>query len=162
MRAPVIRRTEQTVDPTATASTLSDSVPLIVATDVSSQTGLNPSTGRFSPTCNVIVLGSSPSAFAPAGRRARQPMSSAIFRMDGENQPARVLSKVMRRALGMSLHTGWAACVVVAGSAQGPEVVAIQVMLIQGDAEGVRLRGEAAMEGAIPGKGRPGAEAGVI
>jgi hypothetical protein len=55
--------------------------------------------------------------------------------MDGENQPARVLSKVMRRALGMSVHTGWAACVVVAGSARKPEIVANQVIEILGDAE---------------------------
>ncbi|MFL5378067.1 MAG: hypothetical protein ACJ787_09135 [Myxococcales bacterium] len=41
----------------------------------------------------------------------------------------------MRRALGMSLHTGWAACVVVAGSARDPEIVANQVIEILGDAE---------------------------
>jgi hypothetical protein len=41
----------------------------------------------------------------------------------------------MRRALGISTHTGWAACVVVGGSLSKPEIVANEVVDVLGDAE---------------------------
>ena len=46
-----------------------------------------------------------------------------------------VASGAPRRALGISVHTGWGACVVVGGSPQRPEVIANQVVEILGDAE---------------------------
>jgi hypothetical protein len=39
------------------------------------------------------------------------------------------------RALGISIHTGWAACVVVDGSLARPEIVANEVIEILGDSE---------------------------
>jgi hypothetical protein len=39
------------------------------------------------------------------------------------------------RALGISPHTGWAACVVVGGTLRRPEIVANQVVDVLGDAE---------------------------
>jgi len=41
----------------------------------------------------------------------------------------------MRRAIGISVHTGWGACVVVSGSLARPEIVANQVIDILGDPE---------------------------
>ena len=41
----------------------------------------------------------------------------------------------MSRALGISVHTGWAACVVVGGSLSKPEIVANQRVEVLGDAE---------------------------
>ena len=41
----------------------------------------------------------------------------------------------MRHALGISVHTGWAACVVVGGSLQKPAIVARDIIEILGDAE---------------------------
>jgi hypothetical protein len=41
----------------------------------------------------------------------------------------------MRRAMGISTHTGWAACVVVSGSPREPEIVVNEVIEILGDAE---------------------------
>jgi hypothetical protein len=41
----------------------------------------------------------------------------------------------MRRALGISVHTGWGACVVVGGSLRKPEILANEVIEILGDAE---------------------------
>lgn len=41
----------------------------------------------------------------------------------------------MQRALGISVHTGWAACVVVAGSPAQPEILANKVIEILGDSE---------------------------
>jgi hypothetical protein len=41
----------------------------------------------------------------------------------------------MRYALGVSPHTGWAACVVVGGSLAKPEVVANELIEILGDSE---------------------------
>jgi len=41
----------------------------------------------------------------------------------------------MRRALGISVHTGWGACVVVGGSFPQPEVVAKEVVEILGNSE---------------------------
>jgi hypothetical protein len=41
----------------------------------------------------------------------------------------------MKRALGISVHTGWAACVVAGGSPGAPEIVASAVIEILGDAE---------------------------
>jgi hypothetical protein len=39
------------------------------------------------------------------------------------------------RALGISIHTGWAACVVVGGTLAKPEIVASQVVHVLGDDE---------------------------
>ena len=39
------------------------------------------------------------------------------------------------RALGISLHTGWAACVVVGGSLQKPQIFANEIVEILGDSE---------------------------
>jgi hypothetical protein len=52
-------------------------------------------------------------------------------------RPFRVTGSVvpMRRAMGISVHTGWGACVVVAGSPANPEIIANQVVEILGDAE---------------------------
>ena len=41
----------------------------------------------------------------------------------------------MQRAIGMSVHTGWAACVVVGGSREKPEIIANEVIEILGDSE---------------------------
>ncbi len=41
----------------------------------------------------------------------------------------------MRHAIGITPHTGWAACVVVGGSAAKPEIVASEVIEILGEAE---------------------------
>ena len=41
----------------------------------------------------------------------------------------------MARALGISVHTGWGACVVVGGSLRRPEIIANQVVRLLGDAE---------------------------
>jgi len=40
-----------------------------------------------------------------------------------------------RRAMGISIHTGWGACVVVGGSLTNPEIVAKGVIEILGDSE---------------------------
>jgi len=41
----------------------------------------------------------------------------------------------VQRAMGMSVHTGWAACVVVGGSLRKPQIVANEVIEIVGDSE---------------------------
>jgi hypothetical protein len=41
----------------------------------------------------------------------------------------------MKRALGISVHTGWGACVVVGGSLAAPEIVANEVLEIFGDSQ---------------------------
>lgn len=41
----------------------------------------------------------------------------------------------MQRALGISIHTGWGACVVVGGSPRQPEIVANEVVELLGDSE---------------------------
>jgi hypothetical protein len=41
----------------------------------------------------------------------------------------------MKRALGISVHTGWAACVIVGGSLKKPEIVANEVIDILDDSE---------------------------
>src|SRR5262245_54277660 len=41
----------------------------------------------------------------------------------------------MKRALGISVHTGWGACVVVGGSLARPEIAANEVIEILGDSE---------------------------
>lgn len=41
----------------------------------------------------------------------------------------------MKRAIGISPHTGWAACVVVGGSPSQPEILANQVIQILDDSE---------------------------
>ena len=40
-----------------------------------------------------------------------------------------------RHAIGISIHTGWAACVVVGGSSTKPEIVANEVIEMLGDSE---------------------------
>jgi len=39
------------------------------------------------------------------------------------------------RAIGMSVHTGWAACVVVGGSPKKPEIVTNEIIDLLGDSE---------------------------
>ncbi|HMJ14299.1 MAG TPA: hypothetical protein VK524_22945, partial [Polyangiaceae bacterium] len=41
----------------------------------------------------------------------------------------------MKRAMGISIHTGWGACVVVAGSRAKPQIVANEVVRVLDDAE---------------------------
>jgi hypothetical protein len=41
----------------------------------------------------------------------------------------------MRRAIGITVHTGWGACVVVGGSLVQPEIAANEVIEMLGDAE---------------------------
>jgi hypothetical protein len=41
----------------------------------------------------------------------------------------------MKRAIGISIHTGWGACVLVGGSMASPEIIANQVIEIQGQSE---------------------------
>ena len=41
----------------------------------------------------------------------------------------------MQRAIGISVHTGWGACVVVGGSIRQPEIVGNEVIKLLGDAE---------------------------
>jgi hypothetical protein len=41
----------------------------------------------------------------------------------------------MQRAIGISIHTGWAACVVVGGSVEKPEIVASEVIDLLDDSE---------------------------
>ncbi len=41
----------------------------------------------------------------------------------------------MQRAIGISVHTGWGACVVVAGSPSQPEIVGNKVVELLGDEE---------------------------
>jgi hypothetical protein len=41
----------------------------------------------------------------------------------------------MRRAMGISVHTGWGACVVVGGSPAKPQIVANQVVEVLGESE---------------------------
>jgi len=41
----------------------------------------------------------------------------------------------VRRALGISVHTGWGACVVTAGSLRHPQIIASEVIEILPDAE---------------------------
>ena len=52
----------------------------------------------------------------------------------------------MQRAMGISIHTGWAACVVVGGSPRKPEIVANEVVEILGDAERFCFHRAAEME----------------
>lgn len=41
----------------------------------------------------------------------------------------------MQRAMGITIHTGWGACVVVGGSLAKPEIIANEVLEILGDSE---------------------------
>jgi hypothetical protein len=41
----------------------------------------------------------------------------------------------MKRALGISIHTGWGACVVVGGSLAKPEIILNEIVEILGDSE---------------------------
>ena len=52
----------------------------------------------------------------------------------------------MNRAIGISVHTGWGACVLVGGSIASPEIVANQVIEILGDLERFCFHIAAAME----------------
>lgn len=52
----------------------------------------------------------------------------------------------MQRAMGISVHTGWAACVVVAGSPAKPEIVANEAIQILGDADRFCFHRAAEME----------------
>ncbi|HEV8321666.1 MAG TPA: hypothetical protein VG389_08645 [Myxococcota bacterium] len=58
----------------------------------------------------------------------------------------------MRHALGISPHTGWAACVVVGGSLSKPEIVVSQVVELLGDAERFCFHMAAEMERAAAEK----------
>jgi len=40
-----------------------------------------------------------------------------------------------RRAMGISIHTGWGACVVVDGSPEKPQIIANEVIEVLGDSE---------------------------
>jgi hypothetical protein len=52
----------------------------------------------------------------------------------------------MNRAIGISVHTGWGACVLVGGSLASPEIIANQVIEILGDSERFCFHIAAAME----------------
>jgi hypothetical protein len=58
----------------------------------------------------------------------------------------------VRRAIGISIHTGWGACVVVGGSLQKPEIVANEVIEILGDSERFCFHMAAEMERAAAEK----------
>ena len=58
----------------------------------------------------------------------------------------------MRQALGISPHTGWAACVVVGGSLSRPEIVANEVVHVLGNAERFCFHMAAEMERGAAGK----------
>ena len=58
----------------------------------------------------------------------------------------------MHRAMGISVHTGWAACVVVAGSPAKPEIVANEAIQILGDANRFCFHRAAEMERAHAAK----------
>jgi hypothetical protein len=51
-----------------------------------------------------------------------------------------------KRAMGISVHTGWGACVVVGGSLRQPEIVANDLIEILGDAERFCFHRAAEME----------------
>jgi hypothetical protein len=51
----------------------------------------------------------------------------------------------MRRAIGISVHTGWGACVVVGGSLSQPEIVANELVEILGGSERFCFHAAAAM-----------------
>jgi hypothetical protein len=52
----------------------------------------------------------------------------------------------MQHAIGISIHTGWAACVVVAGSLRQPQIVANKVVELLGDPERFCFHRAAEME----------------
>jgi hypothetical protein len=52
----------------------------------------------------------------------------------------------MRRGIGISIHTGWGACVVVGGSLQKPEILANEIIEILGDSERFCLHKASEME----------------
>src|SRR5215471_19917306 len=56
------------------------------------------------------------------------------------------------RAMGISVHTGWGACVVVGGSQRKPEIFANQVIEILGQAERFCFHRAAEMEREAAGK----------
>ncbi|HET7097059.1 MAG TPA: hypothetical protein VFJ68_06680 [Casimicrobiaceae bacterium] len=58
----------------------------------------------------------------------------------------------MHRALGISVHTGWAACVVVGGSMSEPTIVANEVIEILGDADRFCFHRAAEMQRAAAGE----------
>ena len=81
----------------------------------------------------------------------RSPRATSWCRSDGEPAPRPAppsshsretrrghgdrLGPAMQRAMGISVHTGWGACVVVGGSLAVPEVVANEVLQILDDSE---------------------------
>jgi hypothetical protein len=52
----------------------------------------------------------------------------------------------VRRAIGISIHTGWGACAVVSGSLLEPEIVANEVIGILGDSDRFCFHTAAGME----------------
>jgi hypothetical protein len=58
----------------------------------------------------------------------------------------------MRRGIGISIHTGWGACVVVAGSLQKPEIIANELIEILEDSERFCLHKASEMEPAAAAK----------
>lgn len=63
-----------------------------------------------------------------------------------------VALEAMRRAIGISVHTGWGACVVVGGSLAKPEIVANEVIRILDDSERFCFHIAAEMKRAEAGK----------
>ena len=55
----------------------------------------------------------------------------------------------MQRAIGISVHTGWGACVVVGGSPRKPEIVGNRVIELLGDEERFCYHRAATMEPAL-------------
>jgi hypothetical protein len=61
-------------------------------------------------------------------------------------------ARAKTRAIGISVHTGWGACVVVSGSTRKPEIVANKVVELLGDAERFCYHRAAEMDpGIVPG-----------
>lgn len=58
----------------------------------------------------------------------------------------------MQRAIGISVHTGWAACVVVGGSLKKPQIIANEVIEMLGDSERFCFHMAAEMKRAEAGK----------
>jgi len=63
-----------------------------------------------------------------------------------KKNPPRQRSKSHRYAMGISVHTGWGACVVVGGSPRAPVIIANEVIHVLGDAERFCYHAAAEME----------------
>lgn len=61
------------------------------------------------------------------------------------------VSMPTKRAMGISVHTGWGACVVVGGSQHRPEIFANRIIEIVGQAERFCFHRAAEMERAVAG-----------